>query len=173
MRYVFLDIDGVLNNFAPSKTYSTDSTVFDVLAVDAIEYLLQESQARVIVHSSWRKLPEAPEPPWVFPPPSTWWAWSLEWFKELCRFQGAVTLASRLRGVAPYTFSSTRGHDINSWIAQNHEDGDSYVVLDDQVSTIVAAVGQRDDVLIIETDSDVGLTHEQANEAIVWWKKHE
>lgn len=170
MRYLFLDIDGVLTT--GRSRYMGEPWRFDDRAIAALEHLLLEAQPAVIVHSSWRKLPEAPEGPWKFPPSSSWWFWSLDWFRELCAHQGCSELSSRLSGEAPFKLSSTRGQDIMMWIVQNHQKGDTYVVLDDEVSTIRKALGHRDDVLVIETNDGFGLTREQVDSALAWWRDH-
>ena len=171
MRYLLLDLDGVLTT-GPSR-YMWDPTKFDERAIAAIEHLLLESQAAVVVHSSWRKLPEAPPGPWKFPPALSWWYWSLNWFRELCKHQGANELAARLFAEAPFKFTTSRGQEIFMWIDQNHKKGDTYVVLDDEVYTINESLGHRKDVLVIETNDKTGLTREQANQALAWWKEKE
>lgn len=163
---VFLDLDGVLTTTLSRA--QGGPTAFDSRAMAALERLLAETGALVVVHSSWRKLPEAPPgPPWPFPVPHGWWFWSLPWFKALCKFQGMRELPARLYDVAPVErYSSTRGADIATWIHSDGSPDEFYIILDDETSTIEAAVGYMPNVLIVSTDDDVGLTEDQVDKII-------
>lgn len=169
MRYIMLDLDGVLTT-GPSRSVGGPSN-FDARAVKQIERLLSLSQASVIIHSSWRKLPEAHEPPWTFPPPDDWWYWSLPWFRELCRSQDAHELASRVDDVAPFRMTDDRGREVYEWMVDNHVSGNSYVVLDDQVELITSWLTGRDDVFMVKTNDGFGLTSGQVDMILAWWDK--
>ena len=167
MRYIMLDLDGVLTT-GPSRAAGGPS-MFDARAVKQIERLVSLSQASVVIHSSWRKLPDAPEPPWAFPPADSWWNWSLPWFKGLCRSQGAHELASSLVGEAPFRLNSERGEEVKWWMDDNNIYGNSYVVLDDQMELITPWLEGRPDVLTVKTNDGFGLTEGQVDMIITWW----
>lgn len=165
-KILFLDIDGVLTTLRSRR--SGGPSRFDERAVEALTRLLLSARTDVIIHSSWRKLPEPPPGQWTFPPPSWWWFWDFNWFKELCRHQNCAALADCIRDEAPFTISSNRGQEIALWLNENHQEGNKYVVLDDEVNTIRDSLADRNDVLIVKTDDESGLTTEHVDVALSW-----
>ena len=61
-RYLFLDIDGVLNtgrhsNYLVDNGLSetdADGYLFDPKAVENLEYIIEETDAKIIITSTWR-----------------------------------------------------------------------------------------------------------------------
>jgi len=62
MNYLFLDIDGVLNtgrysaHFAENGLYETDADgyLFAPEAVQYLEYIMEATEAKIIITSTWR-----------------------------------------------------------------------------------------------------------------------
>ena len=89
MRVLFLDIDGVLTT---RSSRTLDYWRFGLDAIEAMRHLLARGKPDLcVVHSTWRKLPEAPE----IKPEDTWWfaknplpVWSHSVWRAICQHQG-------------------------------------------------------------------------------------
>lgn len=176
MRVLFLDIDGVLTS-AHSRRQRWDA--FDPAATSAFRYLLAHGKPdRVVVHSSWRKLPE---PPGYTVPlvggGHAQCAWASDhsiWF-ELCRQQGLSALADVPHEDCPYKYSSHRGHEINMWLSNNADPANRYVVLDDYTDELIRetvtyahpAAAAR--TCFINTSDARGLHLDEATRAVAHW----
>lgn len=54
MNYIFLDIDGVLNNDEYFRKHFEDTTVIDEKNVKILSELVKNTNARIVLSSSWR-----------------------------------------------------------------------------------------------------------------------
>lgn len=68
MKYLFLDIDGVLNHdmWFSSPEYKNNQanwqvSMFDPTCVERVNRILQETGAKLVVSSSWRDMTDLPE----------------------------------------------------------------------------------------------------------------
>ena len=164
-KILFLDVDGVLTT---ARSRPTSPETFDPRAVVAMERLLKEAEPnRIVMHSSWRKLPKPPAPPWTFPSPTWWWYFSRSWWRKLCQFHGATTLAATPLELAKYKMSSTRGEEVSFWLTEHGAPDDRYVVLDDEIGYFRNVDDDR--VLLVSTDDATGLTDAQVDEILEWW----
>lgn len=177
-KILFLDMDGVLTTAASRDKGGPDC--FSDFAVAAMRRLLRVGKPdTIVIHSSWRKLPEPPPPyddpeNWRFPSPDGWWYWDLDWFRALCDSQQLYELAQHPDiQVAKYKFSSSRGHEIAWWIDDNGKDTDRHIIIDDEPYTIREAMGRNNrdglNVMLIETSDVTGLQEDQVDEALEWW----
>ncbi len=158
-RVIFLDIDGVLNaefwNESRQKEIS-DGQLIDRDKVKLLAQLIDRTDAKIILHSGWR-------------------FWFDEERKPLCR--EAERLVEMLAGeglvIAGFTpdltteeirrtkkFSLIKADEILLWL-KTHEDVEGWAVLDD-LELHNACVKDHQ----IKTDSSVGLTLEDVNEAV-------
>ena len=157
-RILFLDIDGVLNS---SKSRQHSFSRFDPNAIQAMKLLIGEGRPdRVVVHSSWRKLPEPPGY-------SGGYCWSHEYWFGLLRDQGLSELADLPHEDAPFTLTSCRVTEILMWLADNDTEENRYVVLDDEIR-VDTELSEQERLLVIQTDDDLGLTLPQARDAVQW-----
>lgn len=113
MNFVFLDIDGVLNNLASGHVLGPTSKYFDPVSVGLVYRLCHETRSptRIIISSSWRngdteKLHQQ--------------------FLEL-----APSLVRFIAGETPRIANVKRGEEIHEWASREIRPWDRYVVIDD------------------------------------------
>ena len=168
-RVLSLDLDGVLTT-QHSRTYGP--TTFSRVATAALNHVLTTTPPDlVVIHSTWRKLPEPPPGPYQVN--NSWWFWSMDWFVGHCRNQACV-LATLPMIEAPWRLSSNRGQEVGMARTDWHQPGDRWVVIDDECDYFVDHPYAEDpDVLIVPTRDDRGLTMEQAGTVCAWWSSHD
>lgn len=152
-RYIFLDIDGVLNTERSYKSFVTAGQpwrddcgpFFDKEAVDNLRHIIDATQADVVITSTWK-------------------------YKGLDAMHRLWTLRDMpgiLLGVTPETMTNdycSRGMEILKWLTQNAPDDEtqySYVIIDDSPFFLPEQLPY-----LIKTTSDVGLKQEDAAKAI-------
>lgn len=160
-RILFLDIDGVLTT-ADSRL--VDATSFSPAAVAAMTRLVSRGRPdKVVVHSTWRKLPEPPGY-------GNGYCWSHDYWYEVCQAQGLQALTKIPHEDAPYTKGTQRGAEICWWLAKHHQPEHRYVILDDELHKFSPMiVGWSHCILGIATRDEEGLTLEQAERAVDYW----
>lgn len=146
MKLIFLDIDGVLNN---EQWYSSGKAQIaylltgenDIKAYNFdpdnwkwIEKLIQDTDAKIVLSSSWR-------------------SFSLE--KTIEDFTGTAfeLLVKYMVGVTPYSFERHRGKEIQHYLDNCTEQIESYVIFDDDTDMLE---NQRDN--FVHTDFFNGVT---------------
>lgn len=145
MRYIFLDIDGVLNSLAWSRRKPTPGRWdLDPACIARVNYLCEATGADVVISSSWRTHMKPRH------------------LVELLTKQG---LRANIIGLTPYLVDrleeAPRGDEINQWIAQNvTANHNAFVILDD-----------RDDMqslirYLVQTDGEIGITDADVDRAI-------
>lgn len=142
-RLIFLDVDGVLNNrtsmFLSTKGIHPPNNLslltMDVGCVTLFRILLEESRAKFVISSSWRKrtVEESKE---VFN--------ALEW----CGFKNAKDFCV---GVTPRLDDGGRGIEISCWL-EKEQHNNKFVILDDDSFDI----HQKDQLVL--TNHEIGLT---------------
>ena len=142
MKVLFLDIDGVLcthQEYARSEydpEYETHIYPFKKECVDNLNKILEQTDAKVVVSSTWRRL------------------FSKENLQKIFKQNG---LNADIFDVTPGTISGTRSREINLWL-EDH-DKCKFVVLDDL--DLSASFD-----MFVHTDERFGLTEGQTEEAI-------
>lgn len=145
-KIIFLDVDGVLNNFVDSWPNQFGKGVQSTFVVDprcvlAFYHLLAESDAKVVMSSTWAV------------------------HKDQMRYLHLVMpgLKEYLHQdwMTPRKFSSTRGQEIQMWL-QEHPETTHWVVLEDSRDAWLAA----NSLNVIETNTVTGLTFEDAIRAL-------
>lgn len=149
MKYLFLDIDGVLNSKEWFKTHKSDENVvnyFDPQCVSRVLRILEKTNARLVISSSWRIDSELPA-----------------WFR-------VVGFGETSFDTTPYFYSREdlthdqichlRGYEISRYIRE-HEEPESYCILDDDDDFMDS---QKEN--FIQTSYLVGLTDEDMEKAI-------
>jgi hypothetical protein len=112
MKYLILDIDGVLNSIRscyaykgfghPEPNLTLEKSKLDPVAVKLIQRLIEETDAKVVVSSTWRILSEIKDFDFLELP---------------------------IIDFTPNKFQY-RGDEIKEWL-DNHPDTESYVIIDD------------------------------------------
>lgn len=168
---LFLDLDGVLTT-AGSRA-AGGACAFKPECVAELQALCAGGHGSkpdlVVVHSSWRKLPEPPPGPYQ-PPHDGWWYWSLPWFMDHCRAQGLTALADLPIVEAAWKFSSRRGTEVAWWLADHGQPDDRVVVVDDEApDAFDYVIGDDDRVLLVATNDVTGITDTHVAQIVNWW----
>ena len=165
-RYLFLDIDGVLNtgNYSRSLVESyinetdDDGYLFDPKAVDYLRYIINETNAMIVISSSWR----------------------LDGMEKVRRLWTNRNMPGEVIGITPHCITrfadidthdewtkhaiGSRGIEVNEWLRRNTDEmlePYTYAMLDDENDYLL----HQADHLIL-TDPFLGITKEIANQAI-------
>lgn len=137
-RIVFLDFDGVLNSEQSVREFGTLYR-FGKSNVSALNEVLRQTEARLVITSSWRE--------------------GLT-LREIIRFlERDGVLAGRVVGKTPF-LEKARGLEIDTWLRSVPYPVSSFVILDDRDD--MAPHGQR----LVQIDPKVGLSSAQAQRAI-------
>lgn len=120
MNVVFLDIDGVLNSLDSTLAFREAESFWpkrreslDPVSVGLLQHLCEETDAKIVVSSTWRKLFLEREFIDIF----ALYGW------ENFPIIGATTSEQVVAG------SWARGHEIQHWL--NNNPWDNYLILDD------------------------------------------
>jgi hypothetical protein len=172
MRVIFLDFDGVLvtlRSLQARKPHHKNPATEDEWikhkadrkAVEALNYLLEQSGAKIVVSSSWRRTKEP--------------------LKKMRKVLNLWGVAGEVLDVTPYSATEKkiinddgkevslflgreRGHEIQAWLdawnraCRTHIE--SFVILDDEADMV--HLGDR----LVQSDFEQGLTQDLAQKAI-------
>ena len=137
-RIVFLDFDGVLNSEQSTQQLGTRYR-FARSSVEALNGVLRQSEAHIVITSSWRE------------------SWSLRENAEFLERDGV--LPSRVVGKTP-TLGQERGLEIEAWLRSAPYAVASFVILDDR-DDMAMHRGR-----LVQVSPLVGLSSAQAKRAI-------
>ena len=144
MRLVFLDIDGVLNNFA-SIAESVRILPEKVLL---IQHLVNRTDAKVVISSSWKN------------------DLTLKELKIVLGRAGLSTMGTII-GVTP-SYQASRGGEIDRYIRENHfgatkdtGEEDRFVIIDDDDSGIL----EYQEPFFVKTHMKFGVTYHDIERA--------
>lgn len=166
MRFLFLDIDGVLNAHEPIHPEIMCGQ-FHVDKVDLLNWILRATDAKIVLSSAWRYLAHRGEMNLA----------GLDW---LLRSHGV--LSGRLVGITRpdsmrespifdgknWPVHNERGQQIRDWLNSENPwmaETKSYVVIDD-LDLGISEFGHP----FVKTDGAVGLTVKDAKQAIDYLK---
>lgn len=140
MKFIFLDIDGVLVNRASLMKHSGRYASADPECVAALNHILRVTGAEIILSSTWRFDPD---------------------IRDLFRQFG---VEKPIRDLTPRLRGSSRGAEIAEWLSRFENcwpTVESFVIVDDG--------NDMDHLLprLIQTSHEIGLTMEHAERAIV------
>lgn len=146
MKIIFLDVDGVLNIM--SNSYRTFMKPYgqhiEPHLVQRLNYLMEKTDARIVVSSSWK-------------------ADMIDLEKQIVE-QG-FKYWDRVIDITPYGHNGMRGKQIEQWL--NEYEHDEYVVLEDEPTDVC---GSMCNVIpkenVIHVDMNEGLTHQNIVDAI-------
>ena len=115
MNYIFLDIDGVLNN---KKHYSKqhkkyggrfccENMPFNPRSILNLRKIIDKTNSKVVISSSWRRTKN-----------------------------GMIVLKARLIEYGIHLLAGDRGKEILQWCKDNTKDGDRILIIDDELYDI-------------------------------------
>lgn len=139
MNFVFLDIDGVLNNLGSAVALGSMSEYFDPVSVALVDRLCREGNAQIVISSSWRN-------------------GDTDRLRDDFRRCGADCLADRIVDETPY-LSRPRGEEIESWLKANGSGAYRYVIIDDDADMLPHQP-------FVKTDFDDGFRFRHYQEAL-------
>jgi hypothetical protein len=143
--FLFLDIDGVLNNFgslqklSPSSRFKRSKIPLERDCIEELNRILSATGARVILSSGWKESRKLSE---------------LEKTLRASGFQGMLV------DQTPSVKGATRGDEIRAWLEQNNSSSEAFVILDDR-----GDIKGFDD-FFVQTSFYKGLTPTEADRAI-------
>ena len=156
---IFLDIDGVLNSndwyHKRQKLTTADETwsflsrnlnEFDPIAVGRLQFIIHETNAKLVLSSSWRRLHSLDEISEFLGQISTW---DNERWREL--FIGAT----------PCHHDGFRGHEIDAWMEEHHASVRKFVIIDDD-----SDFTEKQKPFFVHTTWKDGLTDSDVHKAI-------
>lgn len=155
MKIIFLDIDGVLNNadYYKTKDLSThhnEQSHFDTKNVSALNKIISETNAKVVLSSAWRLIKSVDE--------------TNQLFKEIGIKAEVISATESLHYKDTFKLAP-RGLEILKWIKDNHrtlKNGlENYVIIDDEDDILDIQEGH-----FLQVDDKVGLTESNADEVI-------
>lgn len=153
-RYIFLDIDGVLNTERSYKSFvmagepwrDDNGPFFDKESVDNLRHIIEATGADVVITSTWKH----------------------KGLDAMHRLWTLRNMPGILLGVTPETLSNdsycSRGMEILKWLVQNApEDSNEYryVIIDDSQFFL-----PEQKPFLVKTNSAIGITQEDAERAI-------
>ena len=135
---IFLDIDGVLNNYSLIRNYGLDYIDNDMVKI--LKNIVNITNSKIVLSSTWRK-------------------------KATDRLLVKSSLA--LEGMNFIDCTSVRSFDdrcdeINDWLIANKETVFNFIILDDDPDASNDNLSKH----FFQTDGDIGLTNEIAQQAI-------
>ena len=142
VKYIFLDVDGVLNSYRP---YDEKDDGVDLDKVQLVKKIVDATGADIILSSAWKA---------IWSPKSRNKA-----ARTLNRKMTAVGL--EIKGKTPGKPTIQKMKEIFAFLEKNP--CDAYVILDDEVLDFIKE-GQNDNLVL--TNWKVGLTEKNANRAI-------
>jgi hypothetical protein len=134
MKILFLDIDGVLNSSRSAVAFGgyphsfspEDMLKFDNIAIALIRRLCKETRCEIVLSSSWRY--------------------------DITAEDAAKALSLPIIDVTPILSNTSRGFEINAWMAK-HPDVQCYAIVDD-----IAAMLDFQKPFFVKTNNEEGLT---------------
>lgn len=134
MKIIFLDVDGVLNSVQDRFSWTIESDKHLIL----LACIVRRTDAKIVVSSSWRNCS------------------LLDTLKKrLNDFSMSVF------GITGYNKNGIRGLEIKEWL-DNHNDIESFVILDDEVFDIKEHFPNN----FVQTSMEVGLQKEDVEKCI-------
>ena len=144
MKIIFLDIDGVLNNWTLIQKYGIDIIADSLL--NRLDFILTNTDAKIVLSSTWRCKKS-----------------DLDIVKKRLKDFG---FDNRFIGTTIEIEHSLRDDEIYEWL-DRHKEVTRFAVLDDNASIIGEDFGDS----FFETDGEVGLTDEIAEKVIAHLNK--
>jgi hypothetical protein len=158
MKVIFLDVDGVLNTGRwikeqyekTGKPHSCYYSEFDPLCLQNLKELINESNAYIVISSTWRLGNHETDEGWI----------------ALMQRLNSIGVEDNVIGYTPdlsrkYNSFCCRGHEIQKWLNDNvNKNIESFVILDDD-SDMFHLMDK-----LAQCDFMTGITEEVKNKAL-------
>lgn len=142
MKIIFLDIDGVLNNWNSMEedtwVQALDFTNWDINALIVLQSIVDATEAKIVISSSWRKLIGS----------------SIDWWNYQFR---QADLDAECIGITCSVSNGFRGEEVHLWLEEHKPE--AYVILDDDRDF---HPGQN----LVHVDGKYGLLPEHGRKAV-------
>lgn len=132
MKYLFLDIDGVLNHdkWFSSPEYKNNQanwqiSMFDPACIERVNRILQETGAKLVVSSSWRDMADLPE---IFAGVGLPTEFDTTPYAEII-YPDALPITDFFSDETDVRY--WRGSEIKWWLDHNATEEYTYCILDD------------------------------------------
>jgi len=138
---LFLDVDGVLNNYTTKEKLANGITGIDPVNVANLNKIIQRVDVEIVLSSTWRLFYSLSDLNRVF---------------KRAGFEGEIR-SRTIEIMAAYN----RGEEIQEWLAK-HPDVTYFVILDDD--------NDMDHLIdhLVQIDPEVGLTETDAKKALLF-----
>lgn len=152
--YLFLDVDGVLNNHAFYK--GAESTTLDRNSIERLNRVILETDCKIVISSSWRYMMLTDKP-----------AMTLAGFEYMLRTHW-LAVPHRIVGLTcSDEITWRRDEQILLWLKE-HPEVKNWAVLDDDPMNMQFGTNQW---RLVRTDGDHGLSETDVNRLIEILKK--
>lgn len=132
MKIIFLDFDGVITTYYSKYKISIEK-------VKLIEKLIEETDAKIVISSSWRHGSKNAE------------EFTKKYLSEISDSIFAKSIIDLTK-----VFSPVRGEEIQKWIDDHINEIDSYVILDDELDMLDEQLYN-----FVQTDGYEGITERE------------
>lgn len=136
MKVLFLDVDGVLNSYESPGYMPINKNMFRRICK-----VIEETGCQIVLSSTWRKLDH-----------------SYHKISRKFSYKGIKILSKTT--TEHLGIGTVRGHEIQHWL-DNHPKVECYAIVDDDSDML-----DHQMPYFVNTDGNVGLTDEKANELI-------
>ena len=134
MKYLFLDIDGVLNTGRYQNLlmesglhfFDDDGALFDPVAIENLKYIVEMTSAKIVLTSTWR----------------------MDGIDAMREMWERRRMPSYIYGITPHSLTrfadidthnewskhavGSRGMEVNEWLCRNAKVANAYAILDDE-----------------------------------------
>ncbi len=163
MKFLFLDIDGVLNTGRYQESLigdglpftDNDGALFDPIAIENLHYIINETSAKIVLTSTWR----------------------MDGINAMREMWTRRKMPSYVYGITPHSITrfadidtkdewskhtiGSRGMEVNEWLHKNSNGTNVYAILDDESDYLLFQAKH-----IVLTDPFIGITKEIADKVI-------
>lgn len=113
LDYIFLDIDGVMNNYDSIYSEYDNTLIMEKEAIECISKLVKVFNAKIIISSSWKEYHD------------------LDYFKWLFS-KYDIEIANNIMDTTPNLTGFPRGNEIYNWLKTNNALKSKFIILDDR-----------------------------------------
>ena len=163
MKYLFLDIDGVLNTgrfqdvLADSGQHfaDKDGALFDPVAMENLSHIIETTSAMIVLTSTWR----------------------MDGIDAMNNLWRRRRMPSYIYGITPHSVTrfvdidshdewskhviGSRGMEVNEWLRRNTKGSNAYAILDDEDDFLLFQAKR-----LVLTNPYTGITKDVANRVI-------
>lgn len=149
-RYIFLDIDGVLNtyrhqrNLAHTGRPTRDNYLpfFDPSSVENLGLIIQKTEADIIITSSWRNK-------------------GLDIMEQVWHDRKLPGMLVGLTPTIEISYYCTRGMEIMQWLTMHAEEDYQYVIIDDGSDFLPEQISH-----LVQTNPNEGISKSDVETAV-------